>query len=80
MALSSATQHVLLPQFDGKWETECLNNWFPLSTVCRKTTENIVITKLNRNRDIITNKTMPQKKIELVSIINKFKSATEPSG
>ena len=33
-ALSSATQHAMLPEIGGKWETECLNTRFPLPTLC----------------------------------------------
>ena len=32
-ALSSVIQHIMPPEFDGKWETECLNTRFPLSTL-----------------------------------------------
>ena len=32
VALSSATQHAMCPEFGRKWETECLNTRFPLPT------------------------------------------------
>ena len=32
-ALSSAIQHAMSPGFGGKWETECLNTMFLLSTL-----------------------------------------------
>ena len=32
VALSSATQYVLLSELGGKWGTECLNTRFPLPT------------------------------------------------
>ena len=32
-ALNSATQHEKLPEFGGKWGTECLYNSFPLLTL-----------------------------------------------
>ena len=32
-ALSSVTQHAMPPEFEGKWETECLNTGFPLPTM-----------------------------------------------
>ena len=31
--LSSVTQHSMLPEFGGKWITECLNTRFPLPTL-----------------------------------------------
>ena len=30
VTFSSATQHAMLPEFGGMWETECLNTRFPL--------------------------------------------------
>ena len=33
-ALSSATQHTMLPKFGGKWETECLNSRLTLCLPC----------------------------------------------
>ena len=33
MALSSATQHAMHPEFGRKWGTECLNTRFPLPTL-----------------------------------------------
>ena len=33
VALSSATQHAMPPELDGKWGTECLNTRFPLPTL-----------------------------------------------
>ena len=32
-SLSSATQHAMLPEFDGNGGTECLNNRLPLPTL-----------------------------------------------
>ena len=32
-ALSSATQHAMLPEYDRKWGMECLNTRFPLPTL-----------------------------------------------
>ena len=32
-ALSSATQPAMLPEFGGKWVTECLNYRFPMLTL-----------------------------------------------
>ena len=32
-ALSSATQHAMPPELDGKWKTECLSTRFPLLTL-----------------------------------------------
>ena len=32
-ALSSATQHAILPKFGGKWETEYFNTRLPLPTL-----------------------------------------------
>ena len=32
-ALSSATQHIMPPECDGKWGTECFNSRFHLPTL-----------------------------------------------
>ena len=32
-AVSSATQYAMLPEFGGKWGTECLSTKFPLPTL-----------------------------------------------
>ena len=33
--VSSVTQHAMPPEFGGKWETDCLNAWFPLLSLLR---------------------------------------------